>query len=526
MTVPAATTHGRRSYQLAPPDRTGALLGLSHRAVATLGFGLVVGVLAFSNRDAPVGIGVAVICVALVVARADGGPLIETLPVRLAFWRERRLGRHRWRASLPLPIDAVAPSWPPALDGQELMAVGPDGHRIAGVGEIGVVWDRPAGTVSATVTVSGRHFGLVDPADQDGALARWGEALAGFVRERSPVVQVAWSEWAAPAGLSEHLAFVDRNCHDPHSAPAVDYRQLVSGSGPAAIRHEVAVTVSVQTGRTHTTPRPEPQPDSRSGFGAGSGTGGGGAKNARAAAIGALAGEVRLFSDRLAAGGLKVSAPWDVATICRAIRARLDPTILAGMDRRSASLGAAAGMVRVADAGPLATGTGWSWWRADGSYHRCFYVADWPRLAMPAGWMGPLLGWAGCVRSISVVMEPVGPRESAQAVRRAATKLESDSEHRAGQGFRVGAGLRRAQQAVAEREEELISGYRELTYAGIVTITAPSVSELDRHSDDLIQVAGSGGVELRALHGRHDQAFTVCLPVGRGLTPPRRRGTR
>lgn len=521
MTVPAATPQGRRSYQLAPPDRTGALLGLSHRAVATLGFGLVVGVLAFSKGDGPVGIGVAVICVVLVVARADGGPLIETLPVRLAFWRARRLGRHRWRASLPLPIDAVAPSWPPALDGQELVVVGPDGHGLVGVGEIGVVWDRPAGTVSATVTVSGRHFGLVDPADQDGAVARWGEALAGFVRERSPVVQVAWSEWAAPAGVSEHLAFVDRNCHDPNGAPAVDYRQLVSGSGPVAIRHEVAVTVSVQTGRTHTTPRS----DSESGTGSDPGVRGG-AKNARAAAISALAGEVRLFSDQLAAGGLKVSAPWDVSTICRAIRARLDPTILAGMDRRSASLGAAAGMVRVADAGPLATDTGWSWWRADGSYHRCFYVADWPRLAMPAGWMGPLLGWAGCVRSISVVMEPVGPRQSAQAVRRQATKLESDSEHRAGQGFRIAAGLRRAQQAVAEREEELISGYRELTYAGIVTLTARSVAELDRHSDDLIQVAGSGGVELRALHGRHDQAFAVCLPVGRGLTPSQRRGTR
>lgn len=519
MTVPASTTRGGRSYQLAPPDRTGALLGLSHRAVATLAVGLVVGVLAFSKGDGPIGIGVAVACVGLVAGRADGGPLIETLPTRLAFWVDRRLGRHRWLAPLPLPSDGQAPPWPPTLDGQDLMAVGPDGHGIAGLGEIGVVCDRPAGTVSATVTVSGRHFGLVDPADQDAALARWGEALAGFVRERSPVVQVAWSEWAAPAGVSEHLAFVDRNCHDPHGAPAADYRQLVAGSGPAAIRHEVAVTVSVQTGRTRTTPRSEP--GSRSGAGVR-----GGAKNARAAAITALAGEVRLFSDRLAAGGLNVSAPWDVATICRAIRARLDPTVLAGMDRRSASLGAAAGMVRVVDAGPLATETGWSWWRADGSYHRCFYVADWPRLAMPAGWMGALLGWAGCVRSISVVMEPVGPRESAQAVRRQATKLESDSEHRAGQGFRIGAGLRRAQQAVAEREEELVSGYRELTYAGIVTITAATLADLDRHSDDLIQVAGSGGVELRALHGRHDQAFAVCLPAGRGLAPSRRRGTR
>jgi hypothetical protein len=123
-------------------------------------------------------------------------------------------------------------------------------------------------------------------------------------------------------------------------------------------------------------------------------------------------------------------------------------------------------------------------------------------------------------------MEPVAPRESAQAVRRQATKLESDSEHRASQGFRIGANLRRAQQAVADREEELISGYRELTYAGIITVTAATLAELESHSDDLIQVAGGGGVELRALDGRHHQAFCVCLPAGRGLAPSRRWGPR
>jgi hypothetical protein len=504
---------GGRSYQLAPPDRTGALLGLSHRAIATLAAGLVVAVLAFSKGQPPVGIAAAVLSVALVAVRADGGPLIETLPVRVGWSRDRRCGRHRWQAPLPLPVKANTPAWPPTLDGQELLAVGPEGHGIPGVAEIGVVWDRRAGTVSATMAIAGRHFGLVDPADQDAAVSRWGEALAGFVREAGPVAQVCWSEWAAPAGVAEHLSFIDRNCHNPQAPAANAYRDMVAGSGPSATRHEIAVTVSVQIGRKIRTAGTPPRPG-RAG------------RDARGAAILALAGEMRLFSDRLTGGGLKVSDPWDVATTCRAIRARLDPTVMAGMDRRSSSLGEAAGIIRPADAGPLATDGDWTWWRADGSYHRCFYVADWPRLAMPAGWMSNLLGWAGTVRTISVVMEPVGPRESTQAVRRAATKIESDQEHRASQGFRIGAGLRRAQRAVEEREEELISGYRELTYAGIVTITTPSLEDLDRHTDDLIQVAGSGGIELRALHGRHHQAFPVCLPVGRGLATPRRWGSR
>ena len=91
-----------------------------------------------------------------------------------------------------------------------------------------------------------------------------------------------------------------------------------------------------------------------------------------------------------------------------------------------------------------------------------------------------LLVWDDAVRSITVIAEPVSPRDSAQAIRRQATKLDSDQVHRTSQGFRVGAGLRRAAEAVAEREEELVSGYRELTYAGVVTVTAPSLEDLER----------------------------------------------
>lgn len=501
-----------RLYQLAPPDRTGAILGLSYRTVATLTAGLVVSVLAFSKGVAPIGVGVAVLCVGLVVVRADGGPLVETLPVRIGWIRARYLRRHRWEATLPLRIEAPRPEWPPQLEGIELLVAGRADHGVAGVGDIAVVWDGALGVASATLGITGRHFGLVDPVEQDAVVSAWGEALAGFVRERTPIVQLRWTDWAAPAGVAEHLAYLDRHCHDPRSAAAIAYRELVTGSGASTTRHEVTVTISVQAGRG---PRSRTTPG-RTNRGRATGTG-----DLREASVRALANEMRLFADRLRAGGLQVSSPWDLATTCQSIRARVDPSALTGMDLRSASLGKAAGLVRPANCGPLATESAWTWWRADGSYHRSFYVSDWPRLSMPAGWMSALLGWAGAVRSISVVFEPVSPRQSAKAVRRAATKLDSDSEHRASQGFRVSAGLRRAAQAVAEREEELISGYRELTYAGVVAVCASTLEELEVCSEDLIQVAAGSGVELRPLHGRHDQVFAVCLPMGRGLAAPR-----
>ena len=75
---------------------------------------------------------------------------------------------------------------------------------------------------------------------------------------------------------------------------------------------------------------------------------------------------------------------------------------------------------------------------------------------------------------------------------------------------------------MAGREEELVSGYRELTYAGFLTVTAPTLAELDGACDDLTQVAGALGVEVRALHGRHPGGVALSLPLGRGLAPPRR----
>ena len=39
------------------------------------------------------------------------------------------------------------------------------------------------------------------------------------------------------------------------------------------------------------------------------------------------------------------------------------------------------------------------------------------RLGVPANWMSPLLVWDDAIRSVTVIAEPVSPRDSAQAIR-------------------------------------------------------------------------------------------------------------
>ena len=70
-----------------------------------------------------------------------------------------------------------------------------------------------------------------------------------------------------------------------------------------------------------------------------------------------------------------------------------------------------------------------------------------------------------------------------------------------------------------EREEELVAGYGEFFYAGVVCVTAASLSELEAATDEITQVAASVGLELRPLHGRHDRAMIASLPIARGVAP-------
>ena len=115
--------------------------------------------------------------------------------------------------------------------------------------------------------------------------------------------------------------------------------------------------------------------------------------------------------------------------------------------------------------------------------------------------------------------EPVARSKSQRSIVRDAAKIESDAAHRAEKGFRVGAHHRRARRAVEEREEELVAGYGEFSYAGIVTVTAARPRRArHRHRRD------HPGRRLdRArpapLHGRHDLAVAATLPIARGLVP-------
>lgn len=480
-----------RTYVLSPRDRTGVLLGLTGLQTGLLGAAAVV----FALAAALAGVVVAVPLSGVVAAgavRIGGRSLVEELPLQLRRVVDLVRPPSPWLAVLPVADGERA--LPPATAGQVILSVDPHGRGFPGrMGALAVVHDRSGRRLAVTIRAEGQRFALLDRDDQDRQAQLWGDALAPFASSACPVVAVRWTEWVAPAGMEDQHSWLTEQAVDPD---ANGYRALVSEAAPVVAGHEVLVTLVVadrsvagRRGRAGLEP-----------------------------AVDALLSEVRLFGQRLEAAGIAVHGPLTPSEVRVAVRVRLDPSCRSALDRRARTLGERAGLADGAGH-PLSASSTWRHWRVDGTLHRAFYVAEWPRLPVAADWLQGLVLHAGVVRTIGVTYEPVPPAASRRRVERQVTKLATDAEQRTRTGFRVDGQHQRASQAVLDREQELVAGYAEFAYVGIVDVSARDEAELDRAAEELVQVAAAVGVDLRPLHGRHDLAVAALLPLARTVAP-------
>lgn len=498
MSATSAADPAVRTYRFAPLDRGGWVLGLGGIQCAGLAFGvLVAGAMLRAGRPAPLVLGPLAAAAVFAFGAWEGRTAHEWAPVVARHFALRLLGRHRWFG--PVQLVGVREeralgraALPPFLAGIEVLDAGPAPWCPATtVSGIGVVRDRRDHTVSASVAVRGRRFSLVERSEQERVVERWGDALSAFCTERRGVSRVRVTERCWPAGVGDHLHFADSHATSKVSAARRSYDELLADAGPLAVRHEALLTVTVdERGR-------------RSSGGDGP--------------VALLVEELRLLTSRLESAGLEVDAPLSAARTADAFRVRLDASAAPAVAARARSLAALAGAAVPAAIGPTATASEWSYLRADGSCHRTYWVAEWPRLEVGPNWLEPVLLHAGGVRTFSLHFEPVPPSRSQRRIDRDATRLAADEEQRVRAGFRVGARHQRAKVAVQEREAELVAGFAELEYAGFLTVSAADPEALARSCAEHEQVAAQAGLDLCALDGRHDLGVVCALPVGRGL---------
>ena len=443
------------------------------------------------------------------------------LPIVIA-WRVRRADRS-WRSPLPRfsanGTAATPPSLPRCLDGLTVLhhQIGWSPRGRSG-GTVGVVRDESDGALTMAVRVTGQGFALLERRDQDRLLGGWGDALAGCCRERSPVRSVRWVEWAAPAGVAEQLEYLDRHRSSSATDEAVaSYRELLARSGPVATRHETLVCITVDPRRVrelHRRSAGSHAPSSERHR-----------KNRGTSALDALAEEMRLLITRLETAGLVVEGPLSPELLDGVTRSRLDPfTDPSTAPLRRTLAERAQGAITQAEqpiGGPMAMETSWDHVRVDRAFHTSLAITEWPRLDVPANWIEPLLLGGAAIRSVTVVVEPVPPSRAQRRVDRDTTRLSADAEQRNRSGFRIGARHRRAVTEVAEREAELVAGYAEFEFSGVITVTAPDLETLDRHAAESEQLAAQAGLSVRRLDGQHDVALPLCLPLSRGIATRR-----
>ena len=480
-----------RLYRFDPLDRSGVFLGLGAIQCALLGGGLVLAVLALT-AGAPLVVAAvpALVGAGATFARVGGYAVWEWIPLGVS-WLAARLGRgQRWLVRLPLVAGEGpgSPPLPPALDGLDIVEVPWRGSL-----GMGAVRDRHTRTLTALVPASGPEFVTKPRRDQEQLLAAWGDVLAHFASETSPVIHLGWSDLATQSGMREHLAWVDgveRGERSPEAAES--YRELLAGAVAQASTHDVTIFVTVaheRLGRRAQVADPE------------------------AALARALVAAVEALLRGLRTAGLAGRDPLPTAQVRQLLRTRIDPfstaTRVTGgrlIDRL--------GMVGSAGAGPMALSADWRQVRIDGAWHRTYWVVGYPRLPQHPSWLEPFLAGQGICRAVTVSFEPVSSYQSRRRIERDLVKLESDAQTREDKGRRVDARHRRATQALLDREQELVAGYPEMGHTALVTVSAPTLERLEDDCEVVEQLAREVGIELRTIDGRQDLAWASALPFG------------
>ena len=492
MVVAVAAERTDRLYRFEPLDTSGVFLGLGIVQCIALGGGLLIGV---SAVTAGVPLLAAIVPPAIGCGVAFGrvrGQRVWQLALLGAMWGWRRV-RHgtRWTAPLPLiptPSGAAAqlPSWLAGLDVVEL--------PWRGTIVIGAVRDRERHTLTTLVRVAGPQFVVHPRSDQERLLASWGDVLNQFAVERGAVVHVTWSDFAQHSGLHKHrawLADVDRG--EPNLAADASYRELLGTASDVATTHDVVVSITVARDRMAKRHRD--------------------VGSAEVALERLMTSATESLLRALRSASLSAGDPLVAGEIHRLLRTRIEPAAT-----RPRSVGGnlvdRLGLDAPAGAGPLVADTDWRQLRLDGSWHRTWWVEVWPRLAVPPSWLEGFLSVGGVTRAVTVVFCPVSAHQSRRRIERDLVKLETDASTKEDKGRRIDARHRRATQALLDREQELVAGFAEMGYVGLVTVTATSLEQLEDHAELVEQLARESGMELRVLDGRQDLGWAAALPIG------------
>ncbi|MGX1696708.1 SCO6880 family protein [Microbacterium keratanolyticum] len=484
-------TNSTSDYPLAPVQfsrlaRRGIMLGLSLPQLIVLGVAVLTVV--FSLYAAG-GMGFAWTapvwgtCALLAVIPAGGRKVIEWVPV-VARWAartylgqlvyRRRVIKPRPAGTLSLPGDA-APlrEWEDPETGAAM------------------IHDPHAQTLTAILGVSHPAFVLLDPGEQQRRVSGWGRVLAAACRS-GRIARIQVSERTLPDSGTGLAEWWRTHGTDDGSWAATTYAELIDRAGPAGERHATTISLALDMKAAARQIR----------------TSGGGIRGAAAV----LRQEMSTLTTALRAAELTSTgwlAPGEVAVV---LRSAYDPAAAPALERHG-DLGR-----DLATAGPVAVTETWDRLRSDSAHHAVLWITEWPRSQVYPGFLAPLVLSNGILRTLALHYTPVRADQAARDLRKKKTELISDAAQRRKIGQIDDAASSAELDDVLQQEADLTAGHGVLRVSGLVSVSAPTVDELDAAVAAVEQAAIQASCETRRLVGQQAQAFTaaalpLCRPV-------------
>jgi hypothetical protein len=161
----------------------------------------------------------------------------------------------------------------------------------------------------------------------------------------------------------------------------------------------------------------------------------------------------------------------------------------------------------------------WDHVRTDSAVHAVYWVREWPRSEVHAGFLQPLLLAHGARRTLSITADPLPVSRALRDIRRAKVEHAADAAQRARIGRLQDENTRAEAAELVRREQQLVAGHGDLRFAGLLTVTAASVDELHAACTAVESAAAQAMCEVRRLMGQQAPGFVVgALPLARGVS--------
>ncbi|MEV7393417.1 SCO6880 family protein [Streptomyces sp. NPDC091215] len=424
---------------------------------------------------------------ALVAIRRHGRSLIDWAPIVARYAHRRRTGQTLWLARpVTRPRQDGVLHLPGTAASLKVVTPGDSANGAA------AVHDPHSQTLTAIARVTGRAFALLDPATQNHNVSSWGRALAGIART-GHIATVQVLERTVPDSgdtLTRHWL---QNGQPQAPVAGQIYSELVASAGPAAAPHETYLAISLDLKA---------------------------ARRLIGQAGGGLPGAFTVLEQTTASiaqaarnAGLQVTSWLSAREIAAVIRTAYDPKALAALQHWSETGRAEADP---AAAGPVVQFEEYDRLATDSARHATYWVENWPRTEMGAGFLHGIMFTAGMRRSLSLIYVPQGLESALRDVQRKKAAIIADANERARRG-QVDSEEDSVEYAdVKTRERQLIAGHADVALTGLVTVTAETDALLDAACAQIETHAVTSGVDLRRLNYQQPDAFALAaLPLAR-----------